>query len=105
MKQPSRLLNSKLVNIPIGVLMAAVWGWFAYRQVVAFQNTHEWAYLLFCVSETLTAAFFIFRTQPETVQPIRWIGCLPLPGLSRHFFLALRRGGFCLSRKACLLLE
>ncbi len=55
--------------------MAAVWGWFAYRHVLAFQNTNDWVYLLFCVSETLTAAFFIFRTQPETVSadPLDWL--------------------------------
>ncbi|MBC7944556.1 MAG: isoprenylcysteine carboxylmethyltransferase family protein [Burkholderiales bacterium] len=75
MKRSFGLLNSKVVNIAIGIFMAALWGWFAYRHVVAFQNTNEWAYLLFCASETLTAAFFMFRTQPETVSvdPLDWL--------------------------------
>jgi protein-S-isoprenylcysteine O-methyltransferase Ste14 len=50
-------------------------GLFAYRHVLAFHNTGEWAYLLMCISETLTAAFFVLRSAPTTVsaEPLDWL--------------------------------
>lgn len=75
MTQAPRFLHSTLTRIATGLLMAALWGWFAYRHVLAFQNTGEWAYLLVCVSETLAAAFFIFRSAPTSVSadPLDWL--------------------------------
>ena len=55
--------------------MAVLWGWFAYRHLLAFHHTGEWAYVLVCGSETLTAAFFVFRSAPMTVSvdPLDWL--------------------------------
>ena len=54
--------------------MAMLWGGFAYRHVVAFKETGELTYLILCVSETLSAAFFLFRSTPTTVSvdPLDW---------------------------------
>lgn len=75
MNQAPRFLHSNLTRIATGLLMAALWGWFAYRHVLAFQNTGEWAYLLVCVSETFSAAFFVFRSAPKTISmdPLDWL--------------------------------
>lgn len=67
---PSRALqwfDSKLVNLLAGFVMASLWGLFAYRHLLAFHNTGEWTYLLISVSETLSAAFFVFRSAPTSV--------------------------------------
>ena len=58
--------------------MAALWGLFAYRHLLAFQNTGEWAYLVISVSETLSAALFVFRSAPVTVStdPLDWFFAL-----------------------------
>lgn len=75
MKQPLRLLDSTSINLLVGLVMASLWGLFAYRHVLAFHNTGEWAYLLVCVSEALAAAFFVFRSAPTTVStdPLDWL--------------------------------
>ncbi len=55
--------------------MAFLWGWFAYRHVAAFHHTGAWAYLLVSISETVTAAFFLFRSAPASVSsdPLDWL--------------------------------
>lgn len=52
-----------------------VMGFFAYAHLVNFLKTYEWALLLFCLAETLTAALYIFRSEPKTVSlvPVDWL--------------------------------
>lgn len=75
MKQSPRFLHSEMIHVATGLLMSGLWGWFAWRHVLAFHHSGEWAYLLMCVSETLTAAFFVFRSVPATVSadPFDWL--------------------------------
>lgn len=63
------------LHLLAGVLMAPLWGWFAYRHVTAFLMTNEWSYLFICISETLGAAFFLVRKFPQSVSaaPFDWI--------------------------------
>jgi protein-S-isoprenylcysteine O-methyltransferase Ste14 len=58
-----------------GVLMAPLWGWFAYRHMSVFFMTYEWSYLFLCLAETLGAAFFLVRKLPQSVSsaPFDWI--------------------------------
>lgn len=71
----SELLRSKSLNVAIGILLGAVWGYFAYRHLVAFQAYGIWAHLLYGCVETVIAAFFICRSVPQTVStnPFDWL--------------------------------
>ena len=71
----SELLCSKALNVAVGILLGAVWGYFAYRHLVAFQAYGMWSHLLYGCVETLIAAFFILRSVPQTVStnPIDWL--------------------------------
>lgn len=71
----SDLLRSKVLNVAIGVFLGAVWGYFAYRHLVAFQAYGIWAHLFYGCVETLIAAFFICRSVPQTVStnPFDWL--------------------------------
>jgi protein-S-isoprenylcysteine O-methyltransferase Ste14 len=70
-----KLLQSSAFNLVVGLLLGAVWGYFAYRHLVAFQTHHIWAHLLYGCVETLIAAFFISRPPPETISthPLDWL--------------------------------
>jgi protein-S-isoprenylcysteine O-methyltransferase Ste14 len=63
------------LHVLAGVLMAPLWGWFAYRHVTVFFMTNEWSYLFLCLAETLAAAFFLVRKTPQSVSaaPFDWI--------------------------------
>ncbi|MCK9620610.1 MAG: hypothetical protein M0R47_08770 [Methylobacter sp.] len=61
------MLQSRGANLCSGVFLAVVWGFFAYAHMLSFLKTHEWSLLLFCFSETLCVAFYIFRTKPQTI--------------------------------------
>lgn len=69
------ILQSSRTSFYSGVFLATVWAIFAYIHIIAFQKTGEISLLMFCVSETLTAAFYIFRSEPKTVSilPIDWL--------------------------------
>lgn len=69
MNSQSGILQSERVNVYSGMLLATLFGFFAYAHFSKFLTTQEWALLLMVVSETLTAAFFIFRSGPKTVSP------------------------------------
>lgn len=73
-RQLPQLLDSKVVNLLAGFVMASLWGLFAYRHILAFQNSGEWAYLVISASEMLSATLFIFRSAPVTVSkdPLDW---------------------------------
>lgn len=71
----SEFLRSKTLNVAIGILLGAVWAYFAYRHLAAFQAHGIWAHLLYGCVETLIAAFFICRSVPQTVStnPFDWL--------------------------------
>jgi len=71
----SAILQSSRTSFYSGVFLATVWGTFAYIHIVAFQKTGEISLLMFFLSETLTAAFYIFRSEPATVStlPLDWL--------------------------------
>jgi protein-S-isoprenylcysteine O-methyltransferase Ste14 len=68
-------LQSSRASFYSGVFLATIWGSFAYIHIVAFQKTGEISLLMFCLSETLTAIFYIFRSEPKSVSilPIDWL--------------------------------
>lgn len=68
-------VNSKSFNVGAGLFMASLWGVFAYRHVMAFLTFNDWTYLVIAGSETIIAAFFIFRSAPATVShdPFDWV--------------------------------
>lgn len=68
-------ITLNLIHILTGVLMAPLWGWFAYRHVTAFLTTNEWSYLFMCISESLIAFFFLVRKCPASVSsaPFDWV--------------------------------
>ena len=74
-KPALRVPDSTTINLLVGVVMAALWVLFAYRHLLAFHTTGAWSYLLVCISETLTAGFFLFRSAPTTVSkdPLDWL--------------------------------
>lgn len=71
------LTQTPYINLHVlaGVLMAPLWGWFAYRHMSVFFMTYEWSYLFLCLAETLGAAFFLVRKLPQSVSnaPFDWI--------------------------------
>ncbi len=71
----SAVLQSKRASAYSGIMLATVWGFFAYAHLLRFQETQNWALLLFCLSETLTAGFYLFRSDPKTVSvvPLDWL--------------------------------
>lgn len=71
----SAILQSSRTSFYSGAFLATVWGIFAYIHIMAFQKTGEISLLMFCLSETLTAAFYIFRSEPKTVSilPLDWL--------------------------------
>lgn len=75
MSSLSEFLQSKRANMYSGVILASIWGIFAYAHLMGFQKTQNWALLLFFFSETLTAGFYIFRSDPKTVSvvPFDWL--------------------------------
>lgn len=69
------IFQSKRINFYSGAALATTWGIFAYAHLMQFQKTYELPPLLFCLSETLTAALYIFRSDPKTVSliPLDWL--------------------------------
>lgn len=61
------IIASKRFNIYSGAFLAVLFGTFAYAHFIKFEQTLQWSLLLVIVSETLTALFFIFRSNPKTV--------------------------------------
>ncbi|NVZ22714.1 methyltransferase family protein [Pseudomonas costantinii] len=74
MSSLSTVLQSRQVRFYSGALFAGLWGTFAYVHLMLFLETFELTLLLLFFSETLTAALFIFRSEPETVSknPADW---------------------------------
>lgn len=72
------ILQSRQVNLCSGIFLAVIWGCFAYAHLLGFFKTQDWSLLLFCFSETLAVAFYIFRSKPKTISvyPLDWIAAV-----------------------------
>jgi protein-S-isoprenylcysteine O-methyltransferase Ste14 len=84
---PSPSRHAALVQAFVSLLMGALWLLFAYRHVNAFMHDHNASYVLFCLSETLTAAFFVMRTTPASVSSSVLDWMLALTGTFLPLFL------------------
>lgn len=75
MKPMRQMLFHRGANSLLGILLSALWVYFAYRHVQAFFLTGIYAYLIFCFSESLQAVLFIIRTEPKAVSldPFAWL--------------------------------
>lgn len=67
MKLFTYLAHSRTANFVLGALLSLVWFLFAYKHIGAFLSTGKIAFLVFCVSESLQAIFFLFRSTPKSV--------------------------------------
>jgi protein-S-isoprenylcysteine O-methyltransferase Ste14 len=61
--------SSRLSQALIGAIMACAWLYFAVLHVRAFDAGGNPSYLVFCVTETLTAMLFLVRSAPVSVSP------------------------------------
>jgi hypothetical protein len=70
-----KILQSRWLSVGSGILLGLVWMVFAYAHMQRFLQTRELQLILFCVAETITVGFFIFRQTPKTVSivPLDWI--------------------------------
>ena len=63
----SALRHSRHASLLGNAFMAGIWAVFAYAHVLAYLHTRDWSYLLFCMTETVSALFFLIRTAPDSV--------------------------------------
>ena len=72
---PRIIMQSKQFSLCSSAILAIVFGFFAYIHFVTYIETRELSLLLVVISESLTTAFFIFRSDPETVSvlPSDWL--------------------------------
>ncbi len=65
----------KKYELVVNLVLAMLWVIFAYRQLGAFFATGNWAFALFCISESLQAFFFAFRSKAKDVSanPFAWV--------------------------------
>src|SRR5687768_9596428 len=75
MNSLTAILRSQRANVYSGLLLAVLFAFFAYAHVSRFQETREWTLILTVISETLTAGFFLARSNPKTVSlnPSDWL--------------------------------
>jgi protein-S-isoprenylcysteine O-methyltransferase Ste14 len=75
MSRIARILASPLSHVASGMIMATAYGFFVVAHVIQFANTGRVPLLLFILSETLVAIFFLVRTQPKsfTTSPLEWV--------------------------------
>ncbi|MNE10960.1 hypothetical protein D3C80_1036990 [compost metagenome] len=75
MNSLSAVLQSRWLGFYSGVFLAGLWSVFAYVHLTLFLETYQLTVLLFCLSETLTAILYIFRSEPKTVSliPVDWL--------------------------------
>jgi protein-S-isoprenylcysteine O-methyltransferase Ste14 len=66
---PAALSQSRLSQVLIGAIMACAWSYFAVLHVRAFNLGGDWTYLVFCITESLTALLFMVRSNPVSVSP------------------------------------
>lgn len=70
-----KVLHLESFNVLIGGALSVTWMLFAYRYFQVFQVTHSAVILVFCISETLQAGFFLFRSIPQSISldPYDWM--------------------------------
>jgi protein-S-isoprenylcysteine O-methyltransferase Ste14 len=75
MKIVATLLKSRLLMLASNAILTAIWIGFAYAHVTAFQETGNWIYSVFFISETFIGLMFLLRSDPTTVStdPADWI--------------------------------
>ena len=93
----SNLLHSRVANLLASSCMAGLWALFALRHIAAFKSTGNVTYLLFCISESITAAFFVFRKAPVSVSqnPTDWLVAF-VGTFAPLFLVPSPAGGFAL---------
>lgn len=69
------VLQSSRTSFYSGLILATCLGVFAYAHVQAFIRTGEFYFLIFCLSEILTATFYLLRSAPKSVSilPLDWL--------------------------------
>ena len=67
METIATFFSSRRASLLTGVAMACLWAVFASAHVLAFLHSGDWSYLLFCMTETVSALFFLIRTAPDSV--------------------------------------
>lgn len=70
-----RAIDSKPVHLATGAALSLLWLIFAVAHLATFRVTDKTSLLFFCIAETLTAAFFLLRTEPKTFSrnPRDWL--------------------------------
>ncbi|QTQ36185.1 Phospholipid methyltransferase family protein [Aromatoleum petrolei] len=70
-----QMIASPRAQIFTGVILSALWGFFAAAHLVTFNLNGKASLLVFGVAETLIAAFFLLRTEPKsfTNNPHEWV--------------------------------
>lgn len=68
-------MHSRLANVLLGSFLFAIWMLFVWVHIRAFIDTGKFAYLVFCVSESLQGILFLFRSMPKVVSmdPLDWL--------------------------------
>lgn len=90
----SKILHSQRLHVYSGMLLATVYGFFAWAHFNKYLETGEWTLLLVVLSETLATGFFIFRSTPQTVSsaPSDWL--VAIAGTFAPLLLRPARGVF-----------
>lgn len=81
------ILQSSRFNLYSGALMAIVYVFFVYAHFTKFLETGSLSLLLVIISETLTIAFFICRSNPKTVSIIPYDWMVAIIGSFAPLFL------------------
>ena len=91
MERFAKLIHSQVINIILGVFLSLTWGAFAWSHVNAFESSGKIAFIVFALSETLQAVFFLIRKTPKHVSmdPFSWL----VAGAGTFVPLFLRPGG------------
>ena len=68
-------LQSSRTSFYSGAILATCLGAFAATHIQAFIRTNELYFLIICISETLTATFYLLRSTPKSVSilPFDWL--------------------------------
>ena len=84
----STLRHSRHASLLGNAFMAGIWAVFAYAHVLAYLHTRDWSYLLFCMTETVSALFFLIRTAPDSVSTDMRDWLLAIGATFAPFFLS-----------------
>ena len=87
----SKLLYSPQFNRLAGFFLGCAWAVFAWVNMKAFFSTGMYAFLIFCITESLQAIFFIIRKEPKTVSVDKFAWAAAFGGT--FAVLCLRPGG------------